>query len=113
MLSTKLNKSEYYPRTSDGEYMIAVGENGIKNKIVFTDGQNNAYTISKVIEIALDDETDLADARSNIYYAENVGIRTENKDVLEVHYAGDYGFDDFKNQYSKDAPNRAVKQDRR
>ncbi len=43
----KINSGEYYPRTSDGEYMIAVGENGIKNKIVFTDGGKNSYTIAK------------------------------------------------------------------
>lgn len=109
----KINSGEYYPRTSGGEYMIAVGENGIKNKIVFTDGHRNSYTISKIIEISLDNETDLSIERSIIYESEAVGVSTENTQLFKIHTRTDVPFADFRGKLAQDIRNSDVKQDGR
>jgi len=109
----KINSGEYYPRTIDGEYMIAVGENGIKNKIVFTDGHRNSYTISKIIEISLDNETDLSIERSIIYESEAVGVSTEDTQLFKIHTRTDVPFADFRGKLAQDIQNSDVKQDRK
>ncbi len=93
--------------------MIAVGENGIKNKIVFTDGQKNAYNISKVIEISFDNETDLSNVRSFIYGREANGISTEDTQLFKIHTRTDVSFGTFKGKLEKNARNHGVQQNGR
>lgn len=92
----EINQGAYYPQTADGKYMVAVGENGVLNKIVFTDGGQESYSVEKVIEIDLDNETELANTRWLIYERERNGLRTENQDIFKVHAGTDYSFYEFK-----------------
>ena len=92
----KISKGDYYLKNADGFYMIPVGENGVLNKIVLTDGEYNNYSIDTIIEIALNNETELSIERENIYASESKRIQTETNELLKVHYSKDYRFSDFK-----------------
>ncbi len=109
----EINQGAYYPQTADGKYMVAVGENGVLNKIVFTDGGQEAYSVEKVIEIDFDNETDLDYTRSDIYHAESIGIRAENSDLFKVHYGSNYAFDDFQRTRARNSRNNLIEQDGR
>jgi len=63
--------------TPDGLYMIPVGENGIENKIVYTDGDWESPFIEKVVEIKLTDEISLDIVRGFIY---------ESKGIIDYNY---------------------------
>lgn len=111
----KINQGEYYPKTADGKYMVAVGENGVLNKIVFTDGGQESYSVEKVIKINLDNETDLDYERGNIYYAESIGVLSETSStrIIEVYNGNDYAFDDFARKRSQNRRNSYVERDGR
>ncbi len=83
--------------------MIPVGENGVLNKIVFTDGKQNAYSIDTVIEIDLDNETDLSIERSIIYASERKGIYAKTDGIVQVNYAKDFNFGDFKRKLTENS----------
>ena len=90
-----IGKGEYYYQNVDGFYMIPVGENGVLNKIVFTDGKQYAYSIDTVIEIACYNETDLTDIRSVVYARERNGIQPKNSELFKVYYSKDFRYNDF------------------
>ncbi len=90
-----MNRGEVYNKNSDGFFMIPVGEKGILNKIIFTDGKKGSYSINSIIEIACDNETDLTDIRSVVYARERNGIHTENSDLFKIYYSKDFRYNDF------------------
>lgn len=59
----------------------------------------------------MDNETDLSIRRSIIYASERKGIYTETNGLVEVHFAKDYRFSDFKRNAEKSLRNRNGKQD--
>ena len=77
------------PRTPDGLYMIATGEDGINNKIVFTDAAGEKYSIDRIVEIKINNETELSITREEIYVFESTGIQTENSEIFKVHTSSD------------------------
>lgn len=83
---SKLNKS------IDGKYMVAVGENGVNNKIIFTDAGIDSYSIDKIIKIGIDNETDLAIVREEIYELESAGISSEDSWLFEVNTPNDFSY---------------------
>ena len=102
---TKLNDGTSYEQNSDGFYMIPVGENGVLNKIVFTDGKQNNYSINQIIEIYLNNETDLSIIRENIYDSESKGIPCETSELLEIYYSKNYDFSDFSRKSNENLRN--------
>ena len=110
---SKLNKGEFFFKNSDGFYMIPVGEKGIYNKIVFTDGKYDSFSIDTVIEINLDNETNLSEIRSVIYEGERNGIYTQDSYLFQTHYCKDYEFNDFRKNVLENKGNSSGKQDGR
>ena len=108
----KLNSGEHFNKNADGFYMIPVGEKGVLNKIVFTNGKRNSYSIDTVIKINLDNETDLSIERGIIYASERKGIYTETNEIVEVFYAKDFKYSDFKRNLAKDTQDSNGKQNR-
>lgn len=94
-----LNNGEYYEQTSDGLFMIPVGENGVLNKIVFTDGKQEAYSIDKVIYIDSNNETELAILRGIIYESEQDGISIENTSIFQINEGASYAYGEFRKRY--------------
>ena len=92
---TNLNDGTSYEQNSDGFYMIPIGENGVLNKIVFTDGKQDYYSINQIIVIYRNNETELSDIREFIYERENIGISTETTDLFETYYAKAFRYSDF------------------
>ena len=90
-----ISRGEVYNKDSDGFFMIPVGEKGILNKIIFTDGKKGGYSINSIIEIACNNETDLTDIRGVIYAGEKHGIHTENSELFKIYYGKDYRYNDF------------------
>lgn len=80
------------PKTPDGLYMIATGENGIYNKIVFTDAANETYSIDRVIEINIYNETELSLTREDLYAFESNGIQTKNSELFKVYTPDDVDY---------------------
>ena len=110
---TKLNDGEFYEQNSDGFYMIPVGENGVFNKIVFTDGKQNNYSINQIIVIYANDETDLSDIRRIIYDGENNGISTQDSELLQIYTSKTYSYNDFVRKISQDKRGSSGEQDGR
>lgn len=110
---SKLNKGEFFFKNSDGFYMIPVGEKGIYNKIVFTDGKYDSFSIDTVIEINLDNETDLDDTRRFLYEQARNDIPTENSDLFKVNYSKDFKFNDFKKEVLENKRNSGIERDGR
>lgn len=106
-----INVGQYYERNADGFYMIPVGENGVFNKIVFTDGKHNTYSIDTVIEIDLSNETELSIVRESIYESESKGISTKNSYLFKVHYGKNYGYNEFKRKGNADISDSNGEQD--
>ena len=90
-ISTRENLKKL-PKTPDGLYMIATGENGIYNKIVFTDATNEAYSIDRVIEINIHNETELSLTREDIYAFESNGIQTKNSELFKIYTPDDVSY---------------------
>ncbi len=106
----EMRNGAQYVKNADGLYMVPVGENGVLNKIVFTDGKYNSYSIDTVITINLNNETDLSIERSIIYASERKGIYTETNGLVEVHYAKDFKFSDFQRKLTQNPQNSNGKQ---
>lgn len=106
----KLKNGEFFNKNADGFYLIPVGENGIYNKIVLTDGKFNSYSIDTVIEIQLDNETDLDNARRLIYEQAKYDISTENSELFKVYYSKDFKFSDFTEKLQNNRKNSGVEQ---
>ena len=110
-----LNSTNFseYEQNSDGFYMIPIGENGVLNKIVFTDGKQDYYSINHIIEIYANNETDLSDIRRIIYDGENNGISTQDTELLQTYTSKTYSYNDFVREISQDKGNSSSKQDGR
>ncbi len=70
------------PKSKSGEYMIAVGGNGINNKIAFMKGDIDSPIITRILEIDADNETTLSEIRSDLYEIEKRGIQQETGGVF-------------------------------
>lgn len=101
---------DYY-KNVNGLYMIPVGENGVLNKIVFTDGVFDSYSIDTVVEINSKDKDILSIERENIYARESNGIQTETKGLFKVYYSKTYRFSDYGRNGNGNLQNRNGKQD--
>ncbi len=106
----KLNSGEHFNKNADGFYMIPVGENGVLNKIVFTDGKRNSYSINQIIDINCNNETDLTDIRGFIYERERYAIQTEDSQLFEVYYSKDFRYNDFVTKIQRDTRNSSKQQ---
>lgn len=100
-----------YNQNADGLYLIPVGENGVMNKIVLTDGEYNKYSIDAVIKINYDNEIELSLERAIIYASERKGIFTKTNGVVEVYYAKDFQFSDFQRKLTQNTQNSYEQQD--
>ena len=92
-----------YPKTSSGHYMIEVGEDGILNKIVFTDGKQLNYSIEKIITINLDNETELTYLREDIYEFERNGIQTENTKIFKIDTPNNVDYSFWSKEFARSA----------
>lgn len=91
IISNRRNLKKY-PKTPSGLYMIEVGEDGILNKIVFTDGKQLNYSIKKIIEFYLKNETTLDNYRRIIYDTERRGIQSKTTNIFKCYNATDFSF---------------------
>ena len=66
-----------FNQSTEGYYMIPVGENGIENKVIYTDGNWDAPSIEKVIKIKAADETSIDIVRGYLY---------ESKGIIDIDY---------------------------
>ena len=106
-------RGEYYEQNSDGFYMIPVGENGVLNKIVFTDGKYDAYSIDTVIEINDNIESNLIEIRRLIYEGERYGFHTQNSNLFQRYYRRNYSYSNFVGKLQKNSQNSNGKQNGR
>ena len=81
-----------FPQDTDGLYMIAVGENGIENKVVFTDGDWESPSVEKVVVCKSQFKDIIEGAKEYIYESEKRGIQREIPELFEYYYAEDYGY---------------------
>jgi hypothetical protein len=84
-------------RSKSGEYMIPVSDiyeyesEGIENIIVYAKGNMDSPVITRILEIDLDNETDIDAERRNIYDAERRGIQPKAGGIRRFYYPTDYG----------------------
>ena len=82
--------------TQNGEYMIAVSDiydnskEGIQNTIVYAKGTLDDVVITAVLEIDLYNETDLSDARRNVYETERRGIQQKTEGIFRRYDSFDF-----------------------
>ncbi len=69
--------------------MIAVGVDGVNNKIVFCDGTIDNPSIYRVLEIDAHEETTLSEKRNEIYAFERQGIQQKAGGIFKVHTRSD------------------------
>lgn len=79
-----IKRGEKFRKTYDGYYMIPTGENGINNTIVITDGNYIEPSIESVIKINVDNETDLAKIREDIYESK-AGMHPSNRTFVRMY----------------------------
>lgn len=77
-------------RTFDGKYIVAVGVKsgdmeGVKNVLVFTDGNYRSPSVDRVIRINLYDETSIEIVREGIYEIERSSRTTD--EIIEDYFA--------------------------
>ena len=89
-----VSKQANYPKTKSGEYMIAIGEK-VDNKIAYMKGTIDTPAITRVLEIDLDNETDLDVERRNIYAAERAGIQRQAGEIFTLYTSADYGYQQY------------------
>ena len=83
--------------TPDGEYMIAIYDENLKehlqviDHIVFAKGSIKSPNITRIIRIYEADETKLNKYRRNIYDFERRGIQQKTGELLELHSKADFG----------------------
>ncbi len=96
-----LNGDKSFYKTSSGEFMIPVSDindtqmEGINNVIVYAKGTIDNPIITRVLEIDGDNETILAELRSEIYEAEQQGIPAKTGKLFKVHYRANYGYQQY------------------
>ena len=79
--------------------MIAIGEK-VDNKIAYMKGTIDNPIIARVIEIDLDNETDLDVERRNIYAAERAGIQRQAGEIFALYTSADYGYQQYEKRSS-------------
>lgn len=91
----ELKFGNYFEQNADGIYMIAVGKDGIDNKVVFTDGDYNKPSINMVVEIQADNETDLAILRELLYEREEQGISQQVENLFKYNINRDFKYNEY------------------
>lgn len=79
------------PKTKAGEYMIAVGDK-VDNKVAYMTGSIDSPVITRVLEIDLDNETELDFERRKVYDAERRGVQPKAGKLFKFYYSTDYGY---------------------
>ncbi len=85
-------------KSKQGEYMIPVSDiydyesEGIENVIVYAKGEIDSPIVTRILEIDLDNETDLDKERRKIYDAERRGIQPPSGNLFRFHHSTDYGY---------------------
>ncbi len=95
-LGTRFNQA------ADGSYMVPVGENGIENKVVFTDGNWDAPSIDHVFYIKVNDETSTDIVRGFIYESKGIIDVDYFDGLLEIYNAEDFQYGAQRNGSEKD-----------
>lgn len=103
-----IKRGEKYERNYRGDYIIPVGEDGVLNKLVFTNGKMNNPLIFKVVEINVKNETVLSDIRSEVYENERNGNSISQEDIglFAVHVKNAYPYEQYRRAGSREAQNR-------
>ena len=80
---------------------LAVGEKGIENKVVYTDGNWDEPSIKQVAVINFNEETLLDQARRILYDYERRGIQCNIENVFRFYNAKDYRCVEFTEKYQQ------------
>lgn len=85
-------------RTKNGELIIPVNKQtgetfGVNNVLVFAKGTYQNPQITRIIEIDLNNETDIDKERRYIYASERRGVERKVNGLLKYHIPTDYGFE--------------------
>ena len=88
-------------KSKQGEYMIPVSDiydyesEGIENVIVYAKGEIDSPIVTRILEIDLDNETDLDRKRREIYAFERRGIQQTAGQLYRFHYPTDVGYQQY------------------
>lgn len=81
-----------FSQSADGSYMVSVGENGVGNKIVFTDGNWESPSVEKIVEIKAYNETFLAEIKELIYEYGRYGLQVKTAELFKVYDSKNYDY---------------------
>ncbi|GEM_PF-3811457 len=104
-----------YPKSASGEWIIAAGDKDkmIDKYLVYAKGEIESPEITRIVEIDLDNETDLDERRRELYACERRGIQQEAGDIFRRYTPSDYGYNEYtsnlqesKSHYSGDGQQR-------
>lgn len=100
----------------EGLHIIPTGEKGLRNVLVYTDGNFERPSIAKIIRINLEDGTEIEAVTEDVYDEEykNTGepVRAyKEKGVLDSFEAGDYDYTEWRRNRRSTA-NRTIFEDR-
>ena len=103
-------------KVREGLHIIPTGENGLRNVLVYTDGNFERPSIARIVRINLDDGTDIEAVTEDIYNEEQqatgepVGTY-KDEGILDSFEAGDYDYAEWKRR-RKAQSNRTIFEDR-
>lgn len=103
-------------KVREGLHIIPTGENGLRNVLVYTDGNFERPSIARIIRIDLDDGTRIDTITEDIVYDEQRAAaefinRYKKEGVLFTFEAGDYDYAEWKRR-RKAQSNRTIFEDR-
>ena len=103
-------------KVREGLHIIPTGENGLRNVLVYTDGNFERPSIARIIRMNLDDGSEIEYITEAIYYAEQQTIDDlislyEKEGILTTSRAGDYDYAEWKRR-RKAQSNRTIFEDR-
>ena len=78
------------PKSKSGEYMISVGED-VENKIAYMNGTIDNPVITRVLEIDIQNETELDKYRRSVYDFERRGIQQKAGKLFRLYRDTDFG----------------------
>ncbi len=93
------------PKSKSGEYMISVGE-PLENKIVYMKGTIDSPVITLVLKIDLDNETELAYERRQVYVYGHRGIHPKTASIFRRYNPSDVGYNLWAQQRKNSEGNR-------
>jgi hypothetical protein len=97
----KQKNNKWYLNLGNGRHMFAVGQEGVNNTLIISDGNFNAPSIEKVYHIGLNNETDIEVMRDVLYESEQDSGWTLQSNVIKEIFGdeiiGIYTVDDFSN----------------